>query len=216
MVPYPKTPLSQREYLLNRMLQQTFPFPDDQSAPVPHMERVGKLSGLLSETLDGMRARINALAGYKHDIGKARIPNAVEVLTYKGKLSVDRPEWWLNVLEHPIYSVDLLLEYTPEIAIPILEIVRHHHESLAGDGYPDRLEATKIPYGSSILTVADTFDAMTIGGIFRSYGNRVSPQEAIDHMMTGEKYDKKVVQELNRLLNERSGSKRISKIYERT
>lgn len=180
------------------------------------MRRVGQLSGLLSETLDPNQKKINQLVGLKHDIGKALIPNAVEVLTYSGKLSVDHPDWWREVLKHPIYSVDLLLAYTPEIALLIAEEVRHHHEKEDGSGYPDGLQADEIPFGASIVTVADTFDAMTVGGNFRSYGQPVTPEASIDFMLTGNKYPRAVVTQLRNLTKERSGSRRLAKIYQGT
>lgn len=180
------------------------------------MKRVGQLSGLLSETLDPQQKEINQLAGLRHDIGKALIPNAVEVLTYKGKLVTDRPDWWQEVLMHPIYSVDLLLRYTPEVALLIAEIVRHHHEKEDGSGYPDRLVAGKIPLGALIVTVADTFDAMTVGGDFRSYGHPVSQRESIEFMLQSNKYPRTVVKQLQNLTTERSGSRKIARIYRGT
>lgn len=41
------------------------------------------------------------------------------------------------------------------------EIVRHHHESYDGTGYPDGLSGESIPVGARVVSVADAFDAMT-------------------------------------------------------
>ena len=43
----------------------------------------------------------------------------------------------------------------------IARIVRHHHERVDGNGYPDRLVGGEIPLISRILAVADAYDAMT-------------------------------------------------------
>jgi HD-GYP domain-containing protein (c-di-GMP phosphodiesterase class II) len=43
----------------------------------------------------------------------------------------------------------------------IAEIVRHHHERIDGQGYPDRLRADEIPLLSQIIAVADAYNAMT-------------------------------------------------------
>lgn len=180
------------------------------------MKRVGRLSELLSETLDPDQTKVNRLTGQMHDIGKAMIPDAVTVLTYSGKLSIDRPDWWQQILMHPGYSVDLLLSYMPEIAILILENVLHHHEKRDGSGYPDGLTDNEIPFGASIIAVADTFDAMTVGGNFRSYGNPVTQAESIEFMLTGDKYHQGVVKELQRLTSERRGHQRIAAIYRGT
>jgi HD-GYP domain len=49
--------------------------------------------------------------------------------------------------------------------LPILDterlIIRHHHERWDGNGYPDGLQGSNIPFFSRILAVADAFDAMT-------------------------------------------------------
>ena len=39
--------------------------------------------------------------------------------------------------------------------------IRHHHERWDGNGYPDGLAGTEIPLGARIITVADSYDAMT-------------------------------------------------------
>jgi hypothetical protein len=46
--------------------------------------------------------------------------------------------------------------------------VRHHHERLDGTGYPDGLRGDDIPMGARIISVADTFDAITSNRAYRS------------------------------------------------
>jgi HD-GYP domain-containing protein (c-di-GMP phosphodiesterase class II) len=43
----------------------------------------------------------------------------------------------------------------------IASVVRHHHERVDGQGYPDRLSHDEIPLLSRIIAVADAYDAMT-------------------------------------------------------
>jgi HD-GYP domain-containing protein (c-di-GMP phosphodiesterase class II) len=43
----------------------------------------------------------------------------------------------------------------------VAEIIRHHHERYAGDGYPDALKGEEIPLEARIISVADAFDAIT-------------------------------------------------------
>ena len=43
----------------------------------------------------------------------------------------------------------------------ILDIVKHHHEKFDGNGYPDKLAGTNIPYLARVTSIVDSFDAMT-------------------------------------------------------
>ena len=49
----------------------------------------------------------------------------------------------------------------------IATIVRHHHERVDGNGYPDGLEGNHIPLISKIIGVADAYNAMTSGRPYR-------------------------------------------------
>lgn len=49
----------------------------------------------------------------------------------------------------------------------IAKIVRHHHERMDGNGYPDGLSGDEIPLVSRILAVADAYNAMTSGRPYR-------------------------------------------------
>ena len=49
----------------------------------------------------------------------------------------------------------------------IAPIVRSHHERIDGKGYPDGLSGTDIPEASRIISIADTFDAMTSARRYR-------------------------------------------------
>ena len=60
---------------------------------------------------------------------------------------------------HPVIGERILrnVEGYEEIA----DVVRHHHERIDGQGYPDRLPADDIPLLARVLAVADAYDAMT-------------------------------------------------------
>ena len=49
----------------------------------------------------------------------------------------------------------------------VAPIVRHHHERWNGTGYPAGLKGTDIPLGARIIAVAESFDAITIGRVYR-------------------------------------------------
>ena len=86
----------------------------------------------------------------------------------KEKLTEPDRQMFIN---HPQAGVDLIKdikqldEFKP--------IIKHHHERYDGKGYPSGLKRTEIPYLSRILTIADSFDAMTSN---RPY-NKVKTQE---------------------------------------
>jgi HD-GYP domain-containing protein (c-di-GMP phosphodiesterase class II) len=63
--------------------------------------------------------------------------------------------------KHPEYGELLLHKVEVEDPDRIGRIVRHHHERVDGNGYPDGLVGDDIPLLSKIITVADSYNAMT-------------------------------------------------------
>jgi HD-GYP domain-containing protein (c-di-GMP phosphodiesterase class II) len=55
---------------------------------------------------------------------------------------------------------ETILAYVDEYS-EIARVVRHHHERIDGQGYPDGLENEDIPLVSRIIAVADAYNAMT-------------------------------------------------------
>ena len=101
-------------------------------------------------------ARLHAqvrIAGLFHDIGKIGIPE--HILHKPGALT---DEERAIVQRHPEMSALIL---APMLDTEIVRIVRSHHESWDGGGYPDRLAGEDIPLGARILAVSDAYDAMT-------------------------------------------------------
>ncbi|MNP70439.1 Cyclic di-GMP phosphodiesterase response regulator RpfG [compost metagenome] len=69
----------------------------------------------------------------------------------------------------------------------------YHHERYDGKGYPENLKGDDIPYNARILTVVDSFDAMTSE---RPYNKRKSYGEAIEELKrcSGTQFDPKIVE----------------------
>ena len=65
---------------------------------------------------------------------------------------------------------------------PGAAIVRHHHESFDGTGYPDGLAEEAIPLGARVVAVADALDAMTSD---RPYRRALSVDEALSRFREG-------------------------------
>jgi putative nucleotidyltransferase with HDIG domain len=94
------------------------------------------------------------LCGLVHDIGKVGLPAGL--LEKSGPLTLEERrtmEGHAEIGERILSNVDTYAE--------IARIVRHHHERVDGNGYPDRLVGAEIPVISKILAVADAYDAMT-------------------------------------------------------
>ena len=95
------------------------------------------------------------LAGLLHDIGKQIIGR--EVLGQSEPLSSDQRR---EIEHHPEMGCELI----SHVRFPwgdIAEVIRHHHERLDGQGYPDRLRGSQISIEARILMMAEAFDAMT-------------------------------------------------------
>jgi putative nucleotidyltransferase with HDIG domain len=108
------------------------------------------------------------LCGLVHDIGKVGLPSGL--LEKTGPLTLEerrQMEAHAAIGERILRNVDTYEE--------IASIVRHHHERVDGEGYPDRLRRDEIPLLSRIISVADAYDAMTSD---RPYRQAMAPHVA--------------------------------------
>ena len=121
-----------------------------------HADRVAANGVLFARKLGLSKIEINQiyLAGLLHDIGTVYIPE--EITQKAGPLTEDEMNM---VKKHPLVSEKILSKH--KMLKGILPIIRHHHESYDGTGYPDGLEADQIPLGARIISLVDSFDAMT-------------------------------------------------------
>ena len=67
---------------------------------------------------------------------------------------------------HPVIGEHILAPLLRD-APGILQIVRSHHEQIDGSGFPDGLKGDDIPLLARVVSVADTFDAMTTARPYR-------------------------------------------------
>ena len=95
-----------------------------------------------------------------HDLGKISIPDAI--LNKPGKLT---NEEFVIMKTHPIQTATIMkpLKRFKELT----EIAAWHHERWDGQGYPDRLKGEEIPMLARIVSIADTWDAMTGDRVYR-------------------------------------------------
>jgi len=67
--------------------------------------------------------------------------------------------------EHPAIGESILKKV--ELYADVALVVRHHHERIDGEGYPDKLPGDEIPLLSKIIAVADAYNAMTSNRSYR-------------------------------------------------
>lgn len=94
------------------------------------------------------------LCGLVHDIGKIGLSAAV--LNKEGRLTLEER----REMERHSEIGERILTKVAAYA-DVARVVRHHHERLDGEGYPDKLRGEEIPMGSRIIAVADAYNAMT-------------------------------------------------------
>lgn len=154
-----------------------------------HSRTVGRYAGLMAAELGLDRDRVQRIrmAGMVHDVGKIGISD--RVLTKAAPLD---DEEWVQMRTHPQIAARLLAR--PELA-DLRGWVLAHHERLDGRGYPFGLSAERISLESRILSVADAYEAMTAGRVYRSaLGHQVAREEL--RAGAGTQFDGAVVEAL--------------------
>ncbi|MEK6619375.1 MAG: HD-GYP domain-containing protein, partial [Chloroflexota bacterium] len=134
------------------------------------------------------------LAALFHDIGKIGIPE--HILRKPGPL--DEHEW--AVMKDHTTMGAALLEHVPALE-RVRPIVMAHHERWDGKGYPLGLQGDEIPRAAQVISVADSFHAMTST---RSYRRGMSRKEAIVELRrcAGTQFNTVAVEAFIELLNE--------------
>ncbi len=139
-----------------------------------HSMRVGAYAEAIAKQLGLPQGKIDLIksAALLHDIGKIGIDK--KILNKDGKLEKEEFD---TIKSHPEIGATIIsdLSYLSNIT----EIIRHHHERNDGRGYPDGLDHDKIPLETSILTIADSFDAMTTN---RPYRHSLSLETALNEI----------------------------------
>jgi diguanylate cyclase (GGDEF)-like protein/putative nucleotidyltransferase with HDIG domain len=146
---------------------------------------VGKDLNLNEEEIEALRA-----ASLLHDIGKLAIPE--HIINKPGKLT---PEEFEKMKIHPLVGAEILERVN--FPVPVVPIVRAHHEKYDGSGYPFGLKGEEIPIGARILAAVDCLDALASD---RQYRRALPLQEAMEVVVkqAGKSFDPKVVEVLSR------------------
>ncbi|MEW5825854.1 MAG: HD-GYP domain-containing protein [Candidatus Bipolaricaulota bacterium] len=152
-----------------------------------HCHRIERLAIRTGERmgLPGQRLIDLSYGAYLHDIGKVRVPD--EILNKAGRLTDAE---WIEMRRHPEYGAQMLAE--KGFLRAAAEIVICHHENFDGTGYPRGLRGEEIPIEARIISVVDTYDAMTSE---RPYQVASAKEKAVQELRlnAGTQFDPRVV-----------------------
>ncbi|MBQ7288276.1 MAG: HD domain-containing protein [Clostridia bacterium] len=160
------------------------------------------------------KEQINAIsiASSLHDIGKSKIPKSI--LDFPGKLS---PLEYDIVKKHSLFGEEIIKNSDfssvgSEIKQYAAEIARYHHERYDGTGYPDGLKGDEIPLSAQVVSLADSYDALTSN---RSYKDAFSQDVAIQMISSGMCgiFNEKLIDALLRVVNHSSLVSLREKLY---
>lgn len=179
---------------LMQMLSTTIEAKDEYTKG--HSHRVAEYSVLIARELGWNEKELSNLknAAHLHDIGKIAIPDTI--LNKPSKLS---EEEFSIIKEHTIIGANILKNIS--LIDHVQEIVRNHHERYDGNGYPDGLKGKEIPLHARIVTVADSYDAMSSQRIYR---NQLPPEKIIQELENnkGTQFDPEITDIFLKLLRE--------------
>jgi hypothetical protein len=140
-----------------------------------HSVRVGKYTEIIAAELGWGDDEVEgaAVAGYLHDVGKLTVERKIINAPYR----IDAKES-AELNKHPSVGYEILTPiHHPYADVPLA--AKYHHERLDGRGYPDGLYDSDIPYIAKIVTLADSFDAMTTD---RPYKRRRPTNEVVEDL----------------------------------
>jgi len=153
-----------------------------------HSKRVSILCEKFAEVLEMNYEDINKLKAisHLHDIGKIAIDEAI--LNKPGKLN---DEEWETIKKHPEIGARII-STSHEYSV-IADDILSHHERFDGKGYPRGLSGKDIPIRARMITIIDSYDAMTSD---RPYRKAMTKQEAIDEIIrcSGTQFDPDLVE----------------------
>src|SRR2546425_12590452 len=159
-----------------------------------HSIRVSELAGRLGEHLElgDRECELIRTAGSLHDLGKIGVRD--DILNKAGPLT---EEEWEVMRRHPDIGADMIAQHSA--LTEVAPLVRHHHERWDGSGYPAGLIGDVIPFGSRILSVADSFDTITGPRLYRQ--SLMTPLEGVEDISRRSNYwyDPNVVDALREL-----------------
>ena len=152
-----------------------------------HTMRVTEYAVLLGKAMDISQEDQLVLrrAAQFHDIGKLVID--LSCIQKPGTLTAEE---WKLIRKHPSVGANIVkpLKFMEREKF----IIRHHHERMDGNGYPDGIGGDQLDQLTKILIVVDSYDAMTSK---RNYRKNLKMEEALAELdrCSGTQFDKETV-----------------------
>lgn len=165
-----------------------------------HLDGVAHLAEQTARELGCGAALVERIhiAAELHDIGKMAIPEAI--LRKPGALTEQE---WALMRQHTVAGERIIA--SSDALADVAPLVRYSHERWDGAGYPDGIAGENIPQGARIITVCDSYHAMTSD---RTYRQAMSPEVALAELRAGagSQFDPTVVGAFLRLRARAGGS----------
>jgi putative nucleotidyltransferase with HDIG domain len=163
-----------------------------------HSTRVSRLSTLIGREIGLTMKELEELemACLFHDVGKIKTPDAI----LRKDVCLNEAEQ-MEMMRHTEYGAQILSK-APSLH-RFISPVRHHHEWFNGQGYPDGLSGEGIPLFAAIISVADSFDAMTSD---RPYRRALSQEEAKRELLSfsGRQFNPVLIDAFMKVLEDQS------------
>ena len=152
-----------------------------------HSERVATYSRDIAKEMGMTEEECQLIyqAGILHDIGKIITPDSI--LLKPGKLT----EQEYSLIKDHVAAGYKILSQVP-MYHELAKIVHAHHEHYDGSGYPKGIKGEEIPIGARIMTIADTFDAMTTSRIYKTKKTAANAIKELNEL-SGTWYDPQII-----------------------
>lgn len=154
-----------------------------------YSRKIAKMMNLPEEFID----RLYTMALF-HDVGKIGVPETI--LKKQSHLTHDE---YVQIQKHPESSLRILKplkKYENDIGA-----VLHHHTNYDGTGYPGGISGDSIPIGARIISVADTYDAMTTDRPYRKSLGLERARKELDRV-SGKQLDPEVTAVMLKIIDD--------------
>lgn len=175
-----------------RTIRLTINFKDEYTCD--HSDRVAEYAVKIGKAFNLSEKELELLknGGIFHDVGKIGTEDAI----LKKTSSLDDAEYY-EIKKHSERGAMILSAVS--MFRDVVPLVLYHHERYDGKGYPKGLKGNDIPFLAKIITVADSFDAMTTD---RKYRSKLPMEAVINELKNnkGKQFDPEIVDKFIELI----------------